>query len=103
MPPALARVIQSELGHEAVHVSDVGLRNATDRELWVYVSLHNSILISKDQDFVRLYLSEPTGRLIWVRIANCRRIVLLQLFRSEWPRIMRHLEIGEQFIEVRAV
>jgi predicted nuclease of predicted toxin-antitoxin system len=30
LPPALARLIQSDLGGEAMHVADVGLRDATD-------------------------------------------------------------------------
>ena len=36
LPPALARLIQSDLGEEAMHVADLGLRDATDSELWAY-------------------------------------------------------------------
>jgi predicted nuclease of predicted toxin-antitoxin system len=102
LPPALARMIQSEFDAEALHVSDIGFRDASDRELWSYASVNQFVLISKDQDFVRLFLTDPVVRLIWVRIANCRRAFLLDLFRRDWPRITGHLESGEQFIEIRS-
>jgi predicted nuclease of predicted toxin-antitoxin system len=35
-PPAPARLIQSDFGGEAMHVADLGLRDATDSELWAY-------------------------------------------------------------------
>lgn len=34
LPPALARLIRLDLGAEAAHVADIGLRDATDTELW---------------------------------------------------------------------
>ena len=54
LPPALARLIDSEFGADAVHVAEVGLRDATDAELWAYASDQDLILISKDEDFVDL-------------------------------------------------
>ncbi len=34
LPPALARLIQNELKANAIHVADIGLRDATDEEVW---------------------------------------------------------------------
>ena len=34
LPPARARFIQADLGYDAVHVIDVGLRDAGDAEVW---------------------------------------------------------------------
>jgi hypothetical protein len=50
LPPALARFIQSEFGMSAVHVADIGLRDASDAEVWKYASETGSVLISKDED-----------------------------------------------------
>lgn len=36
----------------------------TDAELWPYASQTDSVLISKDDDFVRLVLNTPTARLV---------------------------------------
>jgi predicted nuclease of predicted toxin-antitoxin system len=101
LPPALARFIELDLGASATHVTDIGLRDATDSELWSFVSQNDSILISKDDDFVRLVLAKPTARLIWVRIGNCRRQFLLDVFRRVWPRIVERLERRDTFIEIR--
>jgi predicted nuclease of predicted toxin-antitoxin system len=101
LPPALARFIEFDLGAEATHVADVGLRDATDAELWAYATATDSILISKDEDFVSMVLNTPTARLVWVRVGNCRRVFLLDVFRRIWPRIIERLEDRDRFIEVR--
>jgi predicted nuclease of predicted toxin-antitoxin system len=101
LPPALARFIRFDLGVNANHVADIGLRDATDSELWRFASENDLILISKDDDFVRLVLIEPTARLIWVRIGNCRRQYLLDVFRRVWPGIVQRLEKQDKFIEIR--
>ena len=54
LPPALARLIQSELKSEAVHVTDVGLRDASDQEIWKYATAEGFIVISKDEDFTSM-------------------------------------------------
>jgi predicted nuclease of predicted toxin-antitoxin system len=100
-PPALARLIQTEFKSHATHVIDVALRDASDAEIWRYVSMMDSILISKDEDFSNMVLQIPTAKLIWVRVGNCRKAVLLGLFRRLWPRILERLESGDRFIEVR--
>ena len=101
LPPALARLILTELGSEAIHVADVGLRDASDSQLWEYASANDAVLISKDEDFVAMYIARPTARLVWVRIGNCRRGFLLEAFRLAWPRICARLANREGFVEVR--
>jgi predicted nuclease of predicted toxin-antitoxin system len=101
LPPALARFIQFDLRAEATHVADLGLRDATDAEVWAYATATDSILISEDEDFVSMFLNKPTARLVWVRIGNCRRVFLLDVFRSIWPRIIERLEDRDRFIEIR--
>ncbi|MGC2657250.1 MAG: DUF5615 family PIN-like protein [Bryobacteraceae bacterium] len=70
LPPALARFIESELRCSAIHVADVGLRDASDAEVWQYASTTGSILVSKDEDFATMVLRAPTAKLIWVRVGN---------------------------------
>ncbi len=101
LPPALARFIEDNLNAKAMHVADVALREASDAEVWKYASTHNLILISKDEDFANMLLQEPTAKLIWVRVGNCRRAVLLEVFRRIWPRIVERLESGDPLIEIR--
>jgi len=101
LPPALARFIQSDLGAEAAHVADMNLEEASDTELWDYASRTDSILISKDEDFVKLFLRAPTACFVWVRVGNCRRAFLLEVFRRMWPKLISQLERNDRFIEIR--
>lgn len=101
LPPALARFLQSELECSAIHVVDVGMRDASDAEVWGYASKTQSILITKDEDFANMVLQLPTAKLIWVRVGNCRKTFLLDLFRRMWPRILQRLESGDRVIELR--
>ncbi len=101
LPPALARFVQDELNCPAVHVADIGMRDATDAEVWKYVSATHSILISKDEDFASMALQVPTATVIWLRIGNCRKTFLLDLFRRMWPRILERLDCGDRIIEIR--
>jgi predicted nuclease of predicted toxin-antitoxin system len=84
-----------------VHVIDVGLRDASDAEIWSYVSKNDSALISKDEDFVNMVLQLPTAKLIWIRFGNCRKAFLLDQFRRMWSRILERLESGDRLIEIR--
>ena len=101
LPQALARFISQELGAEALHVSDVNLRDASDAKLWAYASKNDLILISKDEDFLNLFSKDPAARLLWVRLANCRRAYLLDVFRQLWPSIVKRFANGDLFVELR--
>lgn len=92
--------MKSDLGVKAMHVADVGLRDASDAELWEYASANDLVLISKDEDFANMVLNKPTAKLIWVRVGNCRKIFLLELFGRMWPRIVARLESGDSFVEI---
>lgn len=101
LPPALARMIVAELGAEAIHVSDIGSRDASDAALWNFAIQHEFILISKDEDFARIALIDAKGGLLWVRLGNCRKCTLLRVFRELWPEILNRLQSGDKLIELR--
>lgn len=101
LPSALARFIAQDLGAVSLHVADVSMRESSDAEVWRYASAHDLILISKDEDFLTLLAKSPTAKLLWVRLGNCRRAHLLDVFRQLWPRITAQFANGEQLIELR--
>jgi predicted nuclease of predicted toxin-antitoxin system len=97
----LARFISEQLKTEALHVTDLGLRDAIDSDVWSYASVNDFVLISKDEDFVTLYSKTPSAGLLWVRLGNCRRAFLLKVFREQWQKILERFENGERFVELR--
>jgi predicted nuclease of predicted toxin-antitoxin system len=82
LPHALAKLLEN-LGHHAVHVLDIELGRVDDLTIWAYAAQNGCTIISKDADFADLALLGRTeARLIWVRIGNCRKSVLLEAFKN---------------------
>jgi len=76
LPPSLARFISQDLQAEALHVTEIGMRDSADAAVWSYAAENNFVVISKDDDFVTLYSQTPSASLLWVRLGNCRRAFL---------------------------
>ena len=102
LPARLAQFL-SELGHESVHVWEVGLRGATDEEIWKHAAAIGAALIRKDEDFVIMRALASLGSaVVWVRIGNCTNKILLGRFSQVLGRLTSALERGESVIEVSA-
>jgi len=103
LPPALARAL-SALGHEAVHVEDLGLANAPDLRIWKEAGERGSVIITKDEDFIggsRTRFGSPVPTVIWIRFGNISRRAMLDNFLPMLPRILDLVAAGEKVIEVR--
>jgi predicted nuclease of predicted toxin-antitoxin system len=83
-----------------VHVVDLGLLTATDRQIWQEVSLRSAVLVTKDRDFSLLRAASDDGPVIlWVRIGNAdNRTLITQMMRA-LPEIVSAIERGEAVIE----
>jgi predicted nuclease of predicted toxin-antitoxin system len=100
LPPALKRVF-SAAGHESVHVSELGLVQAPDREIWHRTAGMNAVLVTKDEDFIMMRALDALGPpVVWVRLGNAKKQKLLIRFETVLPRIVAALERGETVVEV---
>jgi predicted nuclease of predicted toxin-antitoxin system len=100
LPPLLARHLVS-LGHEAEHAVDVGLEQSSDRDIWKFAVQTSSTLVTKDEDFVTIRALADSGpAVLWVRIGNTTKQVLLERFAAAWPKVIAALERGETVIEI---
>jgi len=100
LPAALARFLESR-GHDARHVFDVGLLNADDKVIWQYAIQNNATIITKDEDFVilsHLRLNKPP--IVWIRIGNTSKKLLLQWFEKLLPSLEEKLSQNETLIEL---
>lgn len=101
LPSALARWLVSH-GQNALHVLDVGLAEAKDKEIWEYAKANSLVLITKDEDFSRYVTVEGTaGAVVWVRLGNCRTAVLFSVFESLLKQLLAALDSGARLIEIR--
>lgn len=101
LPPALARHLIS-IGHEAEHVGDVGLLGASDERIWERANAIGAVLVTKDEDFVTMRaLSKHGGpAVIWVRIGNTAKRVLIARFDVAFANIVEALKRGETVVQV---
>lgn len=75
----------------SVHVVEVELDTATDREIWEYAGDHDLVLVSKDSDFRQLaFLYGPPPKVVWLRIGNATTADIATV-------ILDHLEVLEEF------
>jgi predicted nuclease of predicted toxin-antitoxin system len=101
LPPGL-KLMLAEAGHEALHVVEVGLRDADDAQVWEYAVREGTIVVTKDEDFAARRLREPHGpTIIWLRVGNCSRAALVRWLAPLLASIEALVEAGESVIEVR--
>ncbi len=99
LPPALARRLEA-LGHRAEHVADRGLAAAPDEAIWKHAADTGAVIITKDADFAVRRLLQSGPAVVWLRLGNSRRGVLLTRVESELPAIVLALDRGETLVEV---
>ena len=102
LPPKLAVYLRWR-GHEAAHVNDLGLGAASDLDVWAHCVRERAVLVTKDEDFIFL-ANRPndSGRLIWVRLGNCRNAALVEVFDRLLDDAVEALSGGQRVIEIRA-
>jgi len=60
------------------------------------------IVVSKDDDFLHLsHRGNPPGRLLWVRLRNCRNAALLAAIDQSLADIVSAFDAGETVVELR--
>jgi predicted nuclease of predicted toxin-antitoxin system len=100
LPPALARHLEA-VGHEATHVADLGMQSARDHEIWQQASASGAVLVSKDEDFVTMRALRRDGpAVVWVRIGNATRRVLIARFAAAFSRVLAALDRGETIVQI---
>jgi predicted nuclease of predicted toxin-antitoxin system len=101
LPRELARWL-NEHGHDAVHVLDRSQGQADDRQIWSETIAEGRIVVSKDEDFFILATRpNDTGRLLWLRIGNCRTQSLLTSLEASLPAILQAFQSGQRIVELR--
>jgi predicted nuclease of predicted toxin-antitoxin system len=101
LPPGLKGLLTAA-GHDAYHVADVGLRDATDTSVWEYAAREGAAILTKDEDFAARRLRAVHGpTIIWLRVGNCSRAALVRWLKPLLASIQAFVEAGETVIEVR--
>jgi predicted nuclease of predicted toxin-antitoxin system len=102
LPPIVVRYLIST-GHEAMHVGELGLSKASDRDIWRQAVDMGAALITKDEDFVTMRAFDSSGpAIVWVRVGNSTNRQLLARFIEKFSAVVSALNRGETVIEISA-
>lgn len=101
LSPALAPWLGSAFDISALALRDLGLRDATDREIFLAARREGATVVTKDGDFVRLLEDlGPPPQVIWITCGNTSNANLRQILASRLPRALELLQLGEALVEV---
>jgi predicted nuclease of predicted toxin-antitoxin system len=101
--PAIATWIRANFAVNAVAVRDLGLRDATDQEIFLAAKAENAVVMSKDSDFVLLLdRLGPPPQVIWVRCGNTSNARLKEVLTGTLPKALQLLNAGEKLVEINA-
>ena len=104
LSPAIAAWISSNFATRAVAVRDLGLREATDQEIFSAAKRENVVVMTKDSDFVLLLdRLGPPPRVIWIRCGNTSNARLKEILAHTLPKALELLNSGERLVEINAV
>jgi predicted nuclease of predicted toxin-antitoxin system len=73
----------------------------SDEEIFSAARQAAAVLVSKDEDFVRLLEAHgPPPQVLWVTIGNSRNARLRALFEQYWDDVREQLASGEALVEL---
>jgi predicted nuclease of predicted toxin-antitoxin system len=102
LSPSLAPWINNTfIDIEAKSLKSIGLRDASDLEIFREAKKVNAIILSKDSDFLKILQKlGPPPKIIWVTCGNTSNERLKAILSFALPKAMDLLKKGENFIEV---
>lgn len=101
LSPAVARWIESRFAVTATALRDLDLRDSTDREVFLAARQVTAIVMTKDEDFVRLLeeLGAPP-QVIWLTCGNTSNAKLKELLTESAGKMFQLLAAGEPLVEI---
>jgi len=99
--PKLCPWIRRQFALDAVHVRDLGLREAEDPEIFDKAREEQVVIFTKDEDFVDLVgrLGTPP-QVLWLRCGNMSNARLWTVLSSALPDAIELLGQGEPVVEI---
>lgn len=102
--PAIATWITKNFEVQAVAVRELGLRDAEDRQIFLAAKQDNTVMMTKDRDFLRM-LDDlgPPPKVIWVTCGNTSNARLKEILSSTMSNAIALLESGENLVEINGL
>lgn len=97
----LAPWLAETFGMEAHSAQELGLLQATDREIYQAAREAGAVIMTKDNDFLGLLnrLGSPP-QVLWITCGNTSNARLRQILQEVLPTALDMLEQGEPLVEI---
>jgi predicted nuclease of predicted toxin-antitoxin system len=104
LSPGIANWLRQQLGVEAIAVRGLGLRDATDREIFMAARQVSAVVMTKDSDFVQLVnLHDIPPQVIWLTCGNTSNARLRSILTKTFTQAMALLSTDEKIVEIRDI
>jgi predicted nuclease of predicted toxin-antitoxin system len=103
LSPAIAGWIAENFSAQAIALRGLGLRDASDRQIFAAARQAGAVVMTKDSDFVELvarYGSPP--QVLWLTCGNTSNAHLKQVLLATLSQAIVLLETGESLVEIEA-
>ncbi|MGE5304003.1 MAG: DUF5615 family PIN-like protein [Alphaproteobacteria bacterium] len=98
----MTRWIEETFGVECLHVRDLGLRDAEDREIFQKARDSGAVVMTKDEDFVHLVgRNGPPSQVIWITSGNMANDRFKSLLLKTLQDTISLIESGEPVVEIK--
>jgi predicted nuclease of predicted toxin-antitoxin system len=101
LSPALSLWITENFPVQAIALRELGLRDASDREIFDAAQQAGAIVLTKDSDFVELVLrlgSPP--QIIWLTCGNTSNERLKEILLATLSQAIALIKAGEALVEI---
>lgn len=86
---------------EAESIRALGLRNATDLEIFKAANIADVVVLSKDDDFIQLIEQKGTPpKQLWVTCGNTSNAKMKKILSSVLPKAKKLIKSGENIVEI---
>ncbi len=101
LPPAVAGWITERFKVTATPLRDLGLRDSTDREVFLAARKAGAVVMTKDGDFVRLLEGlGPPPQIVWLTCGNTSNRRLKAVLAEAGGEAFALIQGGESLVEI---
>lgn len=101
LSPAIAFWIAETFPVQAIALRDLGLRDASERQIFTAAQQAGAVVLSKDSDFVALVNRYgPPPQVIWLTCGNTSNTRLKQILSVTMSKAIALIEAGESLVEI---
>jgi len=104
LSPKLADWISKEFDVHCVAVRDLGLRDASDIDIFNEAKRQNAVIITKDSDFTDLVLRHNSPpQIILLTMGNTSNAELKTILSKSFSKVLTFIDSGEAIVELSSL